>query len=246
MTVSSAIGWTKSVEIRISDTIKYFVGVVVAFALAHTLGAGGAAAEEARTVGQVERALGTVLIGQDKAHQTAQSGTPVHRGDRIETTRGARLALVLDDGTRLLLGPSTTLTLREVVGERGKNSPFAVASMLGAMQAGALVIELDSGKVRLTPATRTFSFAMRDRRVEVRTKSGTVRWTDADVVLERQAEQLSLVVLDGRAQVRNSAGMTEVDRARHGVDMVRVGQAPGRTFGWDRERIARLLAEIGD
>jgi hypothetical protein len=87
---------------------------------------------------------------------------------------------------------------------------------------------------------------VRDRRVEVRTGSAIVRWTEADVVLERQGGELAFVVLDGRAQVRNSAGMADIDRARYGVDQIRAGVAPSRVFGWDRERITRLLAELGD
>ncbi len=183
--------------------------------------------------------------------RSLRPGAVVRRGDVIETGPSGRLLLSIDDGSQIVIGPATSVRMVQVLSEPRPGSSLAAfqAARLGAFPtsshtAGGVLMRLDRGSMRFKAARGTFSWLTRDKRVEVRTAVATVSCAGADIILQRHGAQLSVVVVSGRAHVRNSGGLVEIDQAQYGIDGIRVAQAPPSATRWKRSRMSRMRREL--
>ena len=204
------------------------------------------AADREQAIGRIEQSFGPARLERSGVVDRvlpAVVAQPVQRGDRLATGPGGHLAITLHDGTRLVLGEVTSITIREFVPPANEMR----ASLWGGHIGGAMRIELQRGIVRLTAAAVERSHRNRS---ELRTEAGTINAGGAlhdgawDVVARYAANALSVLLLSGRIEVRNLAGSAVLDRPRHGFDEVEVNREPGRAFGWHRDRIERTMAEL--
>lgn len=182
-------------------------------------------------IGRIEAISGTVQIERDTGSLTVTAALPsidLHRGDRISTGASTRILIGLNDRSRLVLGELTSITLRALFTD-------------SRTAASAMAIDLDGGILRLSaaPAERPHQ-----RRSAIRTTAGTVNADQADLVARVTDDTLTVLLLSGRIEVRNSSGVVMLDKARHGIEKVESGQEPGHAYGWHRARIDQTLAEL--
>ena len=189
------------------------------------------ASERPAAIGRIERSSGPARIargGETPQVLPAVAAGDLVRGDQLTTGQSGRLSIQLHDGGRLVLGELTSVTIRELIVDlRAKTS--------------AVLIELGRGIVRLTAATGERPHHSRS---EVRTAAGTINAGGSDLVARFAEGRLSVLLLAGRIEVRNMAGVAVLDRARHGIEKVEAGHEPGRAYGWHLDRIGETLAEV--
>ena len=211
--------------------------IAIAIAVALATGWPAQAGDKAAGVGRIEQSSGPARIERN-GHETgvapAVATTQLFRGDRLATGPSGRLAIRFRDGSRLMLGAMTSVTV--------------VDFMSDAHAAGsALLLELGRGILRLTAAPRD---RLQHHRAEVRTTAGTVQTGGTldigggDLVARHTSGTLSVLLLAGRLEVRNMAGAVVLDRARHGIEKVEADREPGSAYGWHRHRIEQTLTEL--
>ncbi len=171
---------------------------------------------------------GNARIARDGPSIPASPGQEVRRGDRIETSDNARMAVRFDDGTRVAIGERTSLTVSQFIADQSR-------------RAGALLLSLASGIMRLSAAPPS---SRQKKRVEVTTTAARIEGSTYDAVMSLGGKGLTLLLLDGRAEVRNVAGSVEVDKPRRGVVVSEPQQPPSRASGWHRDRIKEVLADV--
>lgn len=83
--------------------------------LAGVLLLGSAAASAAELIGHVKNADGSTTVTRDGAPKPLAAGDNLYQGDAISTGKDSTLGVTLRDDTTIALGPSSALTLDEVL-----------------------------------------------------------------------------------------------------------------------------------
>ncbi|MGE0627724.1 MAG: FecR domain-containing protein [Hyphomicrobiaceae bacterium] len=181
-----------------------------------------------RRIGKVVHSAGVARIERGGPALQISAGSEVESRDRLETAGGARVILKLADGTRVALGERSSLTFVRFMADHERAT-------------GALVLHMGRGMMRLTT---TPGREQGDKRFEVRTAAATVEGGVSDVLLRLDGEALDVLLLSGRANVRNLAGIAEVDRAQHIIERVVANAPPGNAHGWRRQQVRQYVAAV--
>ncbi len=171
-------------------------------------------------VGVVETTEGKAWAAGSPSRDLAAQAV-VFLGDEIGTGTESRLAMLLADTTRILMGPQTTLTIDQFTAKAGGEL------VLGA---GAMLFDRDQGAPK-TPVQLSTAFgliAVRGTRFFAGPSKG------------------KFGVFVERGEVRLSGGGVEVAvLPGFGSDISAPGEAPSRPAKWKQARIAAAMALVG-
>lgn len=188
----------------------------------------GNAADLIAGVGNIERVKGPASKVAAGPAQPAASGEPIDRGTRLETGPGGRIAVIFHDGSRLVLGENTRATILDLAIERGRKP-------------GALLLELTAGTIVLKA---TGAQTAPDKWVEIRIGMGRISAAGAEVWAGPIEDGIGVVLLAGKAEVRNEAGSVALDKAKSGTLVQHTWTAPQLPIVWSRERLARIASSV--
>ncbi|GAB5467704.1 MAG: hypothetical protein Kilf2KO_07340 [Rhodospirillales bacterium] len=199
-------------------------GAALAF-LAFPLVAGQAAADQAKTVGQVADLVGSAFRQRGEAVTQLKIGDPVSADDSLTTGRESKLQVRLLDGSILVLGAESSCALRNL------HLPTREAGGRG-------LITLDGGTLRLllVKGAGWSGFS-----VETSTVIASVRGTD--FVVESAPAHSAVFVVGGVVAVTGQAGGSARLGPGQGSDIL-AGEAPSRAKRWPAERVATTLAKV--
>lgn len=184
----------------------------------------------AEPVAVVERAGGEPVVFSESADRKIDVGSRIRQGDLVHTGSEGQLTLVFRDGSRLLIGPDARVGISGFMPEQGRRP-------------GALRLSLEAGAVRLQ-ATRPERAPA--RKIEIRSGMATISSDDgADVWCGLEEGRLAVLVLGGRVRVGNWSGSVMVERRRAGTFVANFLTPPEPAYGWEREKVRRLLAAVG-
>lgn len=192
------------------------------------IGGNEALAFDGRSVGVVEQVLGTVLIERGGERNAAVAGRQLQRHDRLLTLRDARVAVAFNDGSRLVLGDQGDIGIEDWRPERGRS-------------AGALLLDLAAGAVRLTAARPNRA---PDRRVELRTPAAVASLHGTDLWSGPFDGATGFIVLAGSVDLRNDAGSVRIDRRNLGTLIGDRRSAPERPRGFSPDQLLRAIAAV--
>ena len=87
-------------------------------------------------VGVVKLTQGdTRIIGKDSVSRVPSPGAPVMLGDQVVTGEGAALGLVMDDNSRLTVGPSSRIEFKQFTFEpTTREGNFLVSLLRGSLR----------------------------------------------------------------------------------------------------------------
>jgi hypothetical protein len=183
-------------------------------------------AAAATPVGTVERVHGVCTGTVDGETRTLAAQAPVHLNEEIVTGDGARIAIVLDDGTVLTIGENARLTIDAFV-----LAP-AGAGVLHATVAGAFRYVSGALRQGATPeASVTTPVAV----IGVR---GTDFWggpIDGG---------FGVALFEGSISVTSGGVTTVLDAAGSGVNLPAAGGAPVSVTTWPDEKVQRAMSAV--
>lgn len=178
-------------------------------------------------VGAVDRARGPAVIKRAILERPARAGRAVLFQDVLETGAAARLYVTFDDGSRLMMGDESRLTVDEMVYEPGKTGR-------GALMLSRGVFRMVSGQVNKV-AGGTLSVITPVAHIGVR---GTDFWG------EQTAARLLLALLgDGELTVTTEHGTVILRQPNTAVEIER-GQAPGPVFELSAQQVRDAAATV--
>ena len=186
-------------------------------------------AAEERDVAVVEQVQGHVTLDRAGTAKTLTVGAAISRHDRLATGAGARLALTFKDGSRLVLGENGRVTIEDWRPEGGRSS-------------GVLLLDLDSGAVRLTASK---SQKAPDKRVELRTPVAVISVRGTDVWSGPIDSATGVMVLAGAIDVRNDAGSVSIDKPNVGTLVRDRSSPPEHARGFGADQIMKAMGAIG-
>jgi hypothetical protein len=206
---------------------------LLACALTATLGAAAYAAtsrpvENREPVATVDRVQGDTSVDRDGLTTPLKGGEPLIRYDRIKTGAGARLSMTFNDGSTLLLGENTHISIDQFLPEQGRKS-------------GALILDMLYGAFRLTSKEPVQA---PDKRVQVRTSTAFIAARAADFWSGGIDGKFGVMLLGGSINVRNDAGSVVLDRRRHGTLIADRSIAPDQVTTWPTEKSNRALRTV--
>lgn len=175
-------------------------------------------------VGKVGRIAGAPTVARGGQTLPLGSGMGVEDGDRIVTNEQARLEIQCKDGTILVIGPGTDLTLGTFAALSGKRG-----------QVGALELLHGIVRIALAAGARWDRFA-----VTTRTAIASVRSTVW--IVDATAETTGVFVIDGRVRVASRSGKGQVDVAAGLGTDVAAGAAPTAPKPWAHGRVESITA----
>jgi hypothetical protein len=165
---------------------------------------GRRAAAQAAVVGTITRLTGTPTVTTESGTAPATVGLALHEGDRIVTGAGGRLEIVGPDGTTITVGEQTTVVLTRFLAPTSGRHGNGLLDLLE----GILRIHL--------PGTWD--------RFDVQTGTAVASVRSTEWLVDANADNTSVFVLDGRVLVRGQ------QRTR-GMNVDGVALTPG--FGTD-------------
>ena len=191
-------------------------------ALALLLVATAAQAQETPVLGDVGRVVGevTVLRGADRL--PAAPGTVLHEGDGIATGPEARVEILCADGSSIIVGPDSTVS---------------VAAYAPAGGAGRALLDLVQGILRVTLSGRTPWDSY-----EVRSATAVASVRSTDWIVDATRVKTGVFVVDGNVAVTSRAGAGEVMLAPGQGTEVLVGALPSAPKAWGQPRVDDVLA----
>jgi hypothetical protein len=164
-----------------------FVLLILALLSFALLGEGPPARAQAPAVGMVEALIGTAVVTRRATGEAGPLavGAELFEGDRIRTEVGAKLQLTLRDGSVLICGEATGLTLDRALyaPEQGSQS-FVMRVSFGIVRA---VVELLA-----SPAA-----------FEMHTNTAVISARGTEWIAEAQRAATAIVALDGEVAVAN-------------------------------------------
>ena len=208
-------------------TLRRLVCACLAACLAFWgLSAGPAQAQERRTVGSVDVVQGAadaVLAGQARDLATPD---PILFGDRLRTGEDSRLAVHLDDDTKLTLGEKASLTIDRFVynPDRGAGALALKVARGAFLFVGGKVEAAKGAKVTITTAAATLGVR------------GTTVWGGP---LEGR---FGVFVAEGRVTVRSRRGKVTLTRGQ-GTLLDARGR-PSRVTKWAQPRVDRAFSTV--
>jgi hypothetical protein len=180
------------------------------------------------TVALIERLSGEATVTRGPATAPARQGDPLQRGDRISTGPGARLSSVFNDGSRFQLGENAVLIVRDFVVERGRKT-------------GAILLDLVAGPIRLTTSSPVTAPG---KRVEIKTSAASIVASASDVWSGEVDGARGVLLMAGKAHVRNDAGSVLMERRKAGTHVTDRHSPPDPAAGWARDKIGLALASV--
>ena len=192
------------------------------------LSALAASAADDRPVAIVEQVQGNARVNKSGESHALRVGAAISRHDRLETAGGARLALTFKDGSRLVLGENGRVTIDDWRPEQGRSS-------------GVLLLDLESGAVRLTASKPTKA---PDKRVELRTPVAVISVRGTDVWSGPIDSATGVMVLAGTIDVRNDAGSVLLDKRHVGTVIKDRNSPPERARGFGADQIMKAMGTI--
>ncbi len=182
-----------------------------------------AAAQQAAAC-QVTHLVGSAILLRDGASLPLAPGTPLHDDDQVVTGRNARLGIACLDGSTLVIGESSNLSL----------STFAA---LAEQTGGNVVLDLLEGILRLALSPES-----RRERFEVKTPTAIAAVRSTEWITETAADNTAVFVIDGTVAVRSRAVAGQVLlQPGFGTDVPR-GAAPTEPKRWGQPRVDSALS----
>lgn len=184
-------------------------------------------AHAATEIGRVSRIQGPAQAVSEGRQRSLRLLAPVNQGDLVSTGDGARLEIVLDDGTVLTMGEKAELTLDEFVYRPGGAGNRFAVSVVGAFR-------FISGKLPDGPS----------RRARIQTPVATLGVRGTDVWGGPIDNRYGVLLLEGRVEVSNAAGRVVLQAPGEGTNVTGPSGAPGAVTHWPEAKVARALASI--
>jgi hypothetical protein len=180
------------------------------------------------SVARVELAQGLAQLERNGLTIDLQSGQTVARRDQVRTGPTGRVSLLFHDGSRLAVGENALLLVADYVAEEGRRR-------------GALILDLIRGAIRLVA-----SKAQRapDKRIEVRTAAATLSSQGVDFWSGPVDDTLAVLLIAGKLDVRNEAGLVMLDRKRQVTHVSDRGTPPEKPTYWSVERARQSLLTV--
>ncbi len=202
---------------------------VVTLLSAASLAATDRPADTRDRVGTIERARGQVQIERNGVLiNDITAGHTITRRDQLSTGPGSRVILSFNDGSRLAVGENALLVVADFMREEGRRS-------------GALILDLVRGAIRLVAAKPKEAPS---KRVEVRTAAATISARGVDLWSGPIGDKLAVLVLKGKVDVRNDAGLVMLDRKRLGTFVADRLSAPEKPSVWPKARANESLLTV--
>ena len=120
-------------------------------------------------IGSVREAQGNAVIVRGTQSLPATKGTGVHKGDMLQTAENARIVFALADGTRIVVGQNSRLSMDEYAFDAGSQQGSMLISFLkGTMRmiSGALARK-NPGAATIKTPTSTVGIRGTDFIIEV-------------------------------------------------------------------------------
>lgn len=177
------------------------------------------AARAAEPIGTVAEVTGEGLLIREGTEGALAAGLPVMEGDTAITEENALALLILEEDTRISMGPAATVVLQKYLAEVG-----------GTIQIGGAIVfdrAEDRPPIDLTFATAYGELGVRGTRFFVGPSRG----------------EYAVFCQRGRVTVSN-AGVTRELGPGDGVNMAE-GAAPSEVTQWGDARIAEAFASLG-
>lgn len=179
-------------------------------------------------LGALARIQGEATVWRGETAIPAKAGDEITRGDTLSTAADSRLLLVFKDGTQLTLGERAEAFIEYFVYNPIKKK-------------GAAFVEIVKGAFRFTSGRiREFS----DKRVEVRAGSLTFAAEGSDFWGGPMDDAYAFLLISGRLEVRNDAGMVRLQKKRLGSTIAKPGHAPDVPEHWNKDRVNQAVATI--
>lgn len=178
-------------------------------------------AQETPVVGDVGRVVGsvTVLRGEDRI--AARSGVVVREGDALVTGAQSRAEILCPDGSTIVVGPDSTVSVGNFTAEPG----------------GMGLLDVISGILRVTLSGQTPWHVF-----EVRSATAVASVRSTDWIVDASRVKTGVFVVDGTVAVASRQGAGEVTlTAGQGTDVV-VNAAPTPPKAWGPSRVDEVLA----
>jgi hypothetical protein len=179
-------------------------------------------------LGALERVQGEVTLFRGETSIVAKNGDEVARGDTLSTAAESRLLLVFKDGTRLTLGERAEAFIEYFVYNPIKKR-------------GAAFVDIVKGAFRFTSGRIR---ELNDKRIEVRANSATFAAEGGDFWGGPIEDGYGFLLITGRIEVRNDAGMVVLHKKRVGSTFVKPGGAPDVPEPWSKEKVSRAFATV--
>ncbi len=185
------------------------------------------AAEGTDVIGTVSKIQKAVYAMQDAIPRKLDVDSTIQLGDVISTGKGARLKIVLNDGTEVTLGERTHFVMQEFIMENSENN--AVMRLIeGAFKvtSGELV-KLADAKMLIQTDTATIGIR------------GTSFWGGS---LDGDFE---VALLGGKGvYVETKEGRVELDKVGDGTKIVDAGSAPSNPVAWMQKKLDRAADTV--
>jgi hypothetical protein len=195
-------------------TARRFLIAIIVFAGSLAVGATVASAQP---VGYVAAIEGSALIWRAEQSEPASEGSIVQAQDRLETGPDSRVLLVLEDGSRIVIGADTQITILFLVD--------------AGVVSGDQVIELLQGILRIgvhQPNGRAL--------LETRSPTAVVAARSTEWIIEYADDSTAVLGLDGTVEVSaTTATGSVVLGPGFGTDVAR-GAAPTDPVEWGAAR----------
>lgn len=209
--------------------LKWRLGMTGALVSGVTvLGVGAALAGGAPTIGTVTAVSGEVTVTShgEASPRKLEKGDDVYEGDHIETARGARLHLQLEEDSLVHLGGSSTLDLEWVL-------------YAPALDSRNVILSLPEGVARLVIET----FVPRSS-FEIKTNTAVAKLQGSGGILVAKPKTTAVVALGGEIQVENLRPdiLGAVTLSPGAGTAVPMGEAPNPPRPWPEERVEAMLA----
>lgn len=172
-------------------------------------------------IGEVTRVIGSASVVRGELSSPINAGSTVHAGDDLRTSANSRLAVQFDDGTRLMLGADSRITLDRYVYDPDSGK-------------GSAVIDVVAGFFRLISGALSKD---NPNGLSVKTPLATLGIRGTDFWGEVSGDHIAVLLLDdGIVEIESNVGRARLTRPGEGVDVV-AGQAPTPPKRWGEPRV---------
>lgn len=196
--------------------------LVSAGCLAFLFWSTAASAGDARSIGEVRALVGTATVTRDAGSLQLAAGSDVQAGDRVATGAASRVEIGLGDGSTLVIGESSRVSLPHF-----EPSPAGGSALLELLE-GILRIDILSDG-----AWRSF---------EVRTYTAVASARSTQWVVEAKTGTTGVFVVNGKVEVTDRLGRGAVLLEEGFGTDVAFGASPAPPKRWGAARAASAVA----
>ncbi len=180
------------------------------------------------SVAIIDRAQGEARVERDGKVSDLKLGQKIGRRDVVSTGTGSRISIKFNDGSHLALGENARLFVADYLEEEGRRS-------------GAMILELLRGAFRLVTSQPV---AAPHKRVEVRTSAARLMSTGADLWSGPVDGKQGVIVMRGKVNVRNEAGLAVLEGKRRATMVPDRTRAPEKPVVWSSDRARKSLLTV--